>query len=161
MTTSGSPSSAYSPTSTIGGCSPRLGINNTGATSSPSLPGVAPDAQPLLIHLAMFGHLVVVGQIHGSYLDGEVPLDPGRNRSLTKTLLPIRAGAARPRRRSHVRHRCSPSRHVWPTRRWVPRQTVYACSTVILAHKDDAVFGPRNNGMALRCPKTVAVIVVQ
>src|SRR5690606_1319928 len=37
MTTSGSPSSAYSPTSTIGGRSPRLGINNTVATSIPSL----------------------------------------------------------------------------------------------------------------------------
>src|SRR5690606_12384311 len=111
----------------------------------------------------MFAHLVVVGQIHDSYLDREVPLNPGRNWSLTETLLPIRAGAAcpQPRRRACVRHRCSPSRHVWPTRRWVPRQTVYGCTTVILAHKDDAVFGPRNNGMALHCPKTGVVIVVQ
>src|SRR5690606_41722582 len=49
----------------------------------------------LLIHLAMLGHLVVVGQVAND-LDGEIALDPGRDRSLAAILLPVFAGATRP-----------------------------------------------------------------
>src|SRR5690606_4948791 len=83
------------------GCMPRP---PTGWGTSP-LP--TPLRWALLIHLAMLGHLVVVGQGVND-LDGEIALDPGRDRSLAEILLPVFAGTTRPRRQAQVRHVTSP-----------------------------------------------------